>query len=102
LCPKSDSERELFRCHLGALDNPNEEEGYPTSLNCTMTAPSTPLDPDVDPSVSKGQCCDPLGASTDGLPACNAFRIEYAFAAAAVEITDERQDEPPVCDGQNE
>jgi hypothetical protein len=103
LCPESDSERELFHCHLGALDNPNAEDGYPTSLNCSMTAPSTPLDPDVDPSVSKGQCCDPLGASTDGLPACNAFRIEYAFAAAAVEITDERQDEPPPeCDGQSE
>lgn len=103
LCPESDSERELFRCHLGARDNPNAEEGYPKDLNCSMTAPSTPLDPDVDPSVSKGQCCDPLGANTDGLPACNAFRIEYAFAAAAVEITDERRDEPPTeCDGQNE
>lgn len=100
LCPKNDSERELFRCHLGALDNPNAEEGYPRNLNCTMAAPSTPLDPDVDPSVSKGQCCDPLGASTEGLPACNAFRIEFEFVAAAVEITDERQDEPPpLCDG---
>jgi hypothetical protein len=102
LCPVSDAERRIFRCHLGAESNPNAEQeaeaGYPTDLNCTAEAPLAPLDPDVNPSVSKGQCCDPLGISTNGLPACNAFRIVNRYAAAAAEITDDKSGEtPPVC-----
>ena len=83
LCPKDDGERGIFRCHLGAQGNPNAEMPYPTDaeLNCTATAPTAALDPDVDPNVSKGQCCDPLGAGTGGLPACNAFRIINEFAS---------------------
>jgi hypothetical protein len=104
LCPVDDAERAIFRCHLGAYDNPNasqeEAAGYPSNadMNCTMDAPTTPLDPDVDPAVSKGQCCDPLGMDTNGLPACNAYRIVNQYAAAAAEITDDRSGEtPPVC-----
>jgi hypothetical protein len=98
LCPDTDEERGLFRCHLGATGNPNDEADYPTDLNCTATAPTTPLDPDVNPSVSAGQCCDPLGAGTGGLPACNAFRIVSEFAAGAAEITDApSNDLAPVC-----
>jgi hypothetical protein len=102
LCPEMDSERDIFRCHLGALGNVNQETGYPsdTELNCTMTAPTAPLNPDMDPAVSKGQCCDPLGAGTNGLPACNAFRIINEFAAAAAEITTDKKGEfPPICTG---
>jgi hypothetical protein len=98
LCPETDDQRAMWRCHLGALGNVNQEMGYPEELNCTMTAPTAALDPDVDPAVSKGQCCDPLGAGTDGLPACNAFRIVNQFAAAAAEITDAPASTfPPVC-----
>jgi hypothetical protein len=101
LCPESDAERANWRCHLGAKGNVNGEEGYPTDeeLNCTMEAPTSPLDPDVDPAVSKGQCCDPLGTEESGLPACNAFRIINEFAAAAAEITDEPASTlPPICE----
>lgn len=98
LCPETDEERGIYRCHLGATGNPNHEAGYPASLNCTATAPTTPLDPDSDPTVSAGQCCDPLGDSQGGLPACNAFRVVYEFAASAAEITDDRASElPPIC-----
>jgi len=100
LCPKDDAERGIFRCHLGAQGNVNAEDGYPddAALNCTPDAPAAALDPDVDPTVSLGQCCDPLGAETGGLPACNAFRIINKFAAAASEITDTNANElPPVC-----
>jgi hypothetical protein len=98
LCPVSDEEHTLFGCHLGAEGNPNAEEGYPSDLNCTLSAPSEALDPDYDPSVSKGQCCDPMGTLESGLPACNAFRIVYEYAAGAVEITDDpKSDFPPIC-----
>ena len=98
LCPQTDGERDVFGCHLGAEGNPNGEEGYPDALNCTQDAPTAPLDPDVDPGVSDGQCCDPLGQSAT-LPACNAYRTVQVFVAAAAEITDEpRDDIPPVCD----
>jgi hypothetical protein len=98
LCPETDDERAIWRCHLGAQGNVNAEDGYPTDLNCTAEAPTTALDPDVDPTVSKGQCCDPLGMGTDGLPACNAFRIVNQFAAAAAEITPEPASTlPPIC-----
>jgi hypothetical protein len=92
LCPEED-EAEMFGCHLGARGNVNNEEGYPEELDCTMDAPTEAL-PD-----KQGQCCDPLGQDTDGLPACNAFRIVNTFAASAIEITDEPSDElQPVCD----
>lgn len=98
LCPETDEERGTFRCHLGAQGNPNDEQDYPTELHCTDGAPGSPLDPGLDPSVSKGQCCDPLGARTEGLPACNAFRVVYDYAASAAEITADRSNElPPVC-----
>jgi len=100
LCPEDDAQRDLFRCHLGAQGNVNMETDYPADLNCTMEAPTAPLNPDVDPNVSKGQCCDPLGAGTNGLPACNAFRIINEFAAAAGEITTDKKGEfPPICTG---
>ena len=53
-----------------------------------MEAPSGPLDPDKG-ATSEGQCCDPLAKGTNGLPACNAYRVDSDVAAAAVEITDE-------------
>ena len=101
LCPENDMQRDIFGCHLGALGNPNAEDDYPSddAIHCTMTEPTTGLDPDLDPNVSKGQCCDPLGAGTDGLPACNAFRMVYEFTAAAAEITDDPKGTfPPVCE----
>lgn len=100
LCPATDDERSLFRCHAGALGNPNNESGYPTDeqLNCTADAPTEPQDPGAGGAVTSGQCCDPLGADTDGLPACNAFRMVYEFAASAAEITDARTSQPaPLC-----
>jgi hypothetical protein len=98
LCPETEEERTLFGCHLGAEGNPNEEEGYPSDLTCTLDAPSEVLDPDYAPSVSKGQCCDPMGTVESGLPACNAFRVVYEYAAGAVEITaDTTRDFPPTC-----
>ena len=102
LCPVDDAQRDLFRCHLGALGNPNAEDDYPSDaeINCTAAAPASALNPDVDPSVSEGQCCDPLGAGTGGLPACNAFRIVNELAAAAAEITTAPASTfPPVCSG---
>jgi hypothetical protein len=92
LCPEED-EAEMFGCHLGSRDNVNNEAGYPEELDCTMDAPTEAL-PD-----KQGQCCDPLGQDTDGLPACNAYRIVNTFAASAVEITDEPSDElQPLCE----
>ena len=102
LCPLTDTDRDIYRCHLGALGNVNNETDYPSDadLNCTMEAPTSPLNPDMDPAVSKGQCCDPLAMGTNGLPACNAFRIINEFAAAAAEITTEKAGEfPPICSG---
>lgn len=98
LCPETDEERSLFGCHLGAEGNPNAEEGYPSELDCALDPPSAPLDSDVNPFVSKGQCCDPMGTSESGLPACNAFRVVYEYAAGAVEITaDPKSDLAPIC-----
>jgi hypothetical protein len=98
LCPTTDDEREMWRCHLGAEGNPNMEDGYPTELNCTAEAVTAALDPDMG-ATSKGQCCDPLGADTNGLPACNAFRLTNEYAAAAAEITDDKKNTlPPICD----
>ena len=68
------------------------EEGYPATVDCTMEPPSSPV------ADEKGQCCDPMGAGTGGLPACNAYRIVNAFSAAAIELTDEPSNElQPVC-----
>ena len=88
LCPADDAERELFGCHLGDKQNINEEEDYP-SVECTDTAPTSPADPDEGPP---GQCCDPLGMSSD-LPPCNAYRLVQDYVAAAAEITDTLADE---------
>jgi hypothetical protein len=96
LCPSNDDEREIYGCHLGAEGNPNEEEGYPETLNCTAEEPTEPLDPD-NGATSDGQCCDPLGESTT-LPACNAYRTVQLFVAAAAEITtDPRNSVPEPC-----
>jgi hypothetical protein len=91
LCPVDEQERSLFHCHLGALDNPNNESDYPSALPCTYEAPGGLTE-------DGGQCCDPLGVGSDGLPPCNAFRMLYEFAASAVEITSEAKSEfPPIC-----
>jgi hypothetical protein len=93
LCPEAGDE-DLFGCHLGSVENVNNEADYPT-VDCTMDAPSEAL-PD-----EQGQCCDPLGAGTDNLPACNAFRIVNEFSASAAEITDDPSNElQPVCTNQ--
>ena len=88
LCPATADDQKLFYCHAGAKGNVNNEDGYPSDsdLNCTDTAPTSPLDPDKG-ATSNGQCCDPLGKS-DTLPACNAFRIVENVVLSAVEITD--------------
>lgn len=80
LCPESNDERDIFSCHVGYEGNP---DGRPT--NCTATAPTTPRN---DPDGDEGQCCDPLGQSTD-LPACNAYLLVNEFVAASAQITDE-------------
>jgi hypothetical protein len=81
LCP-SDAESANWRCHVGYTDNPDK-----TPTSCSMEAPTGVLDPD-NGATSEGQCCDPLAKNTNGLPACNAYRVESDVAAAAVEITD--------------
>jgi hypothetical protein len=96
LCPASAADRALFGCHLGAEGNPNKEDGYPTDLKCTPTAPTVAQNPDMGVTTT-GQCCDPLAKSTT-LPACNAYRTVGKFVAAAAEITDQpRNSLPPVC-----
>jgi hypothetical protein len=97
LCPSTPAEADLFGCHLGDQGNVNEEPGYPATVNCSATAPTTPRDPDTG-ATDEGQCCDPLGTTASGLPACNAWRILNDFVAAAVEITDDAKSElPPTC-----
>jgi hypothetical protein len=93
LCPVGASELELFGCHLGAEGNPNQEADYPSALRCSQAAPLSARD---ENAPDEGQCCDPLGASTT-LPACNAFRTVYAYAAAAIEISDEPADSYASC-----
>jgi hypothetical protein len=83
LCPVSEDEQSKWGCHVGYKNNPDN-----VMTNCTMEAPSGVLDPDKGSNVSQGQCCDPLAKNTDGLPACNAFRLVSEFSAAAAEITD--------------
>lgn len=95
LCPDTDAEREIFGCHLGDRDNVNDETDYPGELACSLDRPTTPRDEDAP---DEGQCCDPLGRGTDGLPPCNAYRILNDYVAAAVQITDDPRDEiPPLC-----
>lgn len=92
LCP-SEAEAGTFGCHLGVKENINNEADYPTDVTCTMEAPTSPLG-----DSEGGQCCDPLGAGTNGLPACNSYRIVNSYSAAAAEITDDpRNDLQPVC-----
>jgi hypothetical protein len=92
LCPIDDAERALFGCHLGAMGNPNAEEGYPADadLKCTPDKPTSVQDPDSGGMA--GQCCDALGTSQD-LPACNSYRLIQSYVAAAAEITTEPSDE---------
>ena len=97
LCPENAADRALFGCHLGAEGNPNEEDGYPADIKCTPAKPTAAQDPDMG-VTTKGQCCDPMGASSQ-LPKCNAYRTVGKFVAAAAEITDNpRGDLPPVCE----
>jgi hypothetical protein len=96
LCPTDDAQRAMWGCHLGAEGNPNGEDGYPAALDCTPGAPTAALDPDMG-ATSKGQCCDPMGASAT-LPACNAYRTVQVYVAGAAEITDDPINKlPPVC-----
>lgn len=84
LCPVTEDEMSKWGCHVG---DPNNADKAP--VNCTMEAPTTVLDPDKDPNAKEGQCCDPLAKGTNGLPACNAYRLVSEFTAAAAEITDD-------------
>jgi hypothetical protein len=82
LCPTSEAEWKNWDCHVG--DPMNEDK---VETHCTMDPPTGALDPDKG-EKNQGQCCDPLGKNTNGLPACNAYRLESEFVAAAVDITD--------------
>jgi hypothetical protein len=55
-----------------------------------MEKPTSVQDPDAGGMA--GQCCDPLGTSTD-LPACNSYRLINNYVAAAAEITDDPSNE---------
>jgi hypothetical protein len=39
LCPETEEEEALFGCHLGTVENVNNEEGYP-EVTCTTSRPS--------------------------------------------------------------
>lgn len=83
LCPATEEEAALFRCHVGDQNDPKE------TARCSTTAPATPRDGD---SEDEGQCCDPLGES-DTLPACNAYLVRNPFVAASAEITEAQSSE---------
>lgn len=87
LCPTSVDSK--WACHLGYDGNPDND---PVKVNCTKSAPKDE-DFDTDSPASDGQCCDPLGKGTDGLPACNAWLQINEFVAASAEITDEPANE---------
>ena len=87
LCPATADEQTTWGCHVGYENNPDGEK-----TNCTVKAPSAPLDPDQG-ATSEGQCCDPLAKGTGGLPACNAYMLRNSFVAAAAEITDDKVSE---------
>jgi hypothetical protein len=82
LCPTNDDDKKKWGCHLGYDKNPDND---PVKTNCSKDVPSE-IDPDN--GTSEGQCCDPLGKSDSGLPACNAWLQINEFVAAAVDITD--------------
>ena len=88
LCPVTADEKAMWGCHLGDVNNVNQEPGYP-QVDCTMEAPTAVADPDTG---SPGQCCDPMGEDPN-LPACNAYRLIQEFVAAAAEITDDEKGE---------
>jgi len=93
LCPKTDDEIGSWGCHVGDPDNEDK-----IKTECTADAPSGVLDPD-EGATSLGQCCDPLAEGTNGLPACNAYRLVSDFVASAVEITDKPSDQiQPNCE----
>ncbi|HEX7479290.1 MAG TPA: hypothetical protein VF331_15900 [Polyangiales bacterium] len=82
LCPASADEKSKWGCHVGYEGNPDKE---PTK--CTHSPVTAALDPALGPVTTEGQCCDPLGKQSSGLPACNAWVTRNDFAAAAVKIT---------------
>jgi hypothetical protein len=86
LCPTSDDDRGKWGCHLGSDIN---EADNKVKAKCSMDKP-TNVNPDE--GTDEGQCCDPLGKDTDGLPACNAWMQVNEFVAAAAEITDDLAD----------
>jgi hypothetical protein len=86
LCPDKEQQA-TWGCHLGYGGNPDNEA---VPLNCSPTLPSE-INPDN--GTKTGQCCDPLGKNTNGLPTCNAWLQINKFVAAAVEITDARADD---------
>lgn len=88
LCPETAAEKAMWGCHVGDENNPDKEK-----TNCTADKVTTTLDPDKG-AKTEGQCCDPLGKKTGGLPTCNAFLLRNEFVAAAAEITDEEADGP--------
>jgi hypothetical protein len=87
LCPVTDDEKKKWTCHLGYDDNPDN----PFKSKCSKDVPDN-VDPDNGAMV-EGQCCDPLGKGTNGLPACNAWLQVNEFVAAAAEITDKLADQ---------
>lgn len=101
LCPKDSEEENLFRCHLGdkkkadklmAVCNSGQYTDEAPKEWCVMMKkwPSPPCTNTAPTSLADTpQCCDPLAKNTDGLPACNAWRVVNKYAAAAVEITSE-------------
>lgn len=84
LCPDTEEERELFRCHLGAMpaDGPGAATPGP---KCSADAPTDRRDENAD---DEGQCCDPMGDPASGLPKCNAYRLVNEIVAASAVITD--------------
>lgn len=86
LCPTTDDDKKKWGCHLGYDGNPDNGA---VKMNCSKDAPSE-IDPDN--GTVEGQCCDPLGKSDSGLPACNSWLQITEFVAAAVEITDKPAD----------
>jgi hypothetical protein len=82
LCPVTADEKSKWGCHLGDDSNP---DNMPVMSHCTATPPAMV---DGTPGSPEGQCCDPKGAMTGGLPACNAWLQINEYVAAAAKITD--------------
>jgi hypothetical protein len=87
LCPVDAKDQANWGCHIGDENNVDN-----VKTNCTATAPTGKLDPAMG-AKSEGQCCDPLGMKTGGLPACNAYYLSNDFVAAAADITDDLKDD---------